>query len=177
MTPLHLKDAIQSVKAGRRVQYAERLQKRLTRYGEQLELLSRYDLSIFGEKLGLIVNTPCLVTDNVRNFAPFHERAKLIASAHNLKRTTKLPPVLILHRCDNNMCINGDHIIYGSNSDNMRDALLKGRFPGRSAGDFIARRDAMTKEVERLAIAIAAMLSAEPIELVVATLESLQIEW
>lgn len=173
MTPLHIRDMIQSVKAGRRIQYAERLRKRLEKYQKLIAMFATYDVTIFGEKLGLTVDTPCLFSEAPGRFRPFQERAKFLASTINLKQTTKTAPIVVIHRCDNRQCINGEHIIYGTVSDNTRDALLKGRYPGRKCGDVVARREAMTAECTRLAAAIALLTSPEPAELVIPRLEIL----
>ncbi len=50
---------------------------------------------------------------------------------HRLVKTLSDGPVHrsleVMHICDNPACLNLDHLVVGSHSDNMRDMILKGR--------------------------------------------------
>jgi hypothetical protein len=37
------------------------------------------------------------------------------------------PHTLVMHSCDNNPCINPDHLVLGTHSQNSRDAKIRGR--------------------------------------------------
>ena len=39
---------------------------------------------------------------------------------------------LIMHKCDNRVCINPEHLCLGTDLENMRDCINKGRFNARS---------------------------------------------
>jgi hypothetical protein len=46
------------------------------------------------------------------------------------------PRPCALHICDNPWCVNPSHIYEGTPADNIRDAVVRGRFkPGRSPGE------------------------------------------
>lgn len=40
------------------------------------------------------------------------------------------PGMYVLHRCDNPKCINAEHLFAGTQADNIRDCVAKGRHNG-----------------------------------------------
>lgn len=55
----------------------------------------------------------------------FWDGVKDIQAHHFL--TPPPPGLLVLHRCDNRLCVNPDHIFFGTHKDNMQDCKAKGR--------------------------------------------------
>lgn len=53
-------------------------------------------------------------------------------AAHRMAYVTHIGPIgdaHVLHRCDNPSCVNHEHLFLGSNLDNVRDKIAKGRLP------------------------------------------------
>ena len=44
---------------------------------------------------------------------------------------------VVMHKCDNPRCFNPDHLEIGTQSDNMRDMVKKGRHPGLNVSSCI----------------------------------------
>lgn len=66
----------------------------------------------------------------------YTENGKLVQDrAHRYSYRLHISPIplgmFVLHRCDTPACVNPDHLFLGTNEDNIRDMLAKGRhIPG-----------------------------------------------
>lgn len=63
-----------------------------------------------------------------------YPHARLRKKAHNAHRVAYIlfkgeiaSNVVVRHTCDNRKCVNPDHLIAGSQADNVRDCMIRGR--------------------------------------------------
>lgn len=66
-------------------------------------------------------------------YGNFGIRAGRTARAHRFSYEQQYGPIptglLALHKCDNRLCVNPNHLFLGTQTDNMQDMILKGRRP------------------------------------------------
>jgi len=69
----------------------------------------------------------------IRNVTSGLSRNKLVhrVSAWIFKRFDIVSNLLILHRCDNKLCFNPEHLFIGTQQDNIDDMWAKGRGPNQ----------------------------------------------
>jgi hypothetical protein len=64
-------------------------------------------------------------------YGNFGIRPGRTARAHRFSYEQERGPIpvglMVLHRCDNRLCVNPEHLFIGTQIDNMRDMVLKGR--------------------------------------------------
>src|SRR5439155_8545818 len=60
--------------------------------------------------------------------------------------------MLVLHKCDNRICVRPDHLFLGTYADNMHECIKKGRKKGKrgEASNFAKLSDIQILEIRRL---------------------------
>lgn len=112
---------------------------------KELERLLNYSRGRYVPLLGVKADTPCILMpgeDSVQGL-----QFKICAAVRG-RRPSRV--AMVCHRCDERRCINGEHLFWGSPSDNVRDMIIKGRSPGKSRPDTPERVEAFRTEVARL---------------------------
>lgn len=80
-----------------------------------------------------VISTGCIEWTRAKDYqgygvATFNSKS---IRAHRLSYMIfvgNIPPnMYVLHRCDNPSCVNAKHLFLGTNKENMRDKVLKGR--------------------------------------------------
>lgn len=137
-------------KARRSSKSREQLERLLLRATKKLHSLEKYNVGEFGAELGLPAVGPCTEV-------PDGQLRRYIRKNCTPRYLGPRPKgALLLHRCDKPLCVEPSHLFYGSQRDNMRDCVLKGRKPKslKDHGERIARQH---RKVERLTAQIAAL--------------------
>lgn len=120
------------------------LQARLVRVSDELALVERYGVSVFGEKLGVKPTTPCEPTGDREAKKRYAEEAARLGRAAGKR-------IVVMHRCDNPPCVREDHMMYGTEGDNTRDCVMKNRAGrGHQHGDLDERTRAAKEQLSLL---------------------------
>lgn len=68
-----------------------------------------------------------------RGYGAIHWKGSPATRAHRIAFEITFGPIpegqVVMHTCDNKLCVNPAHLKLGTQLANMRDAVLKGRFP------------------------------------------------
>lgn len=73
--------------------------------------------------------------DGYGSFTPYKIPIRAHRFMYQLVHGPIPPRMLVCHKCDNPICVNNSHLFLGSNSDNMKDAVSKGRKKGKRGSD------------------------------------------
>ena len=75
-----------------------------------------------------------------RQLLPHRVSAYLSGKLESLKKGSSAG-VVIRHKCDNPACVNPRHLEPGSQKENIRDSLRRGRWCGPERGDYRKKSD------------------------------------
>ena len=104
-----------------------------TRYWERLQLIEDFRARFIVDAITSCWNwTGYISNHRFGGYGKIRIQGKYIA-AHRLSfwlwKGQNIVGLQILHRCDNRKCVNPDHLTAGTQSQNIKDAIAKGRFP------------------------------------------------
>ena len=141
-------------KARRSSKSREQLERLLLRATKKLESLEHYTRSEYGAELGLAAVGPCTEVEDgyLRRYIRKHCTPRYLGP--------KPRGAIVLHRCDKPFCVEPNHLFYGSQRDNMRDCVLKGRKP-KSLKDHSERVTRQRRKVEKLTAQLEALGTVE----------------
>lgn len=96
----------------------------------KIALLTNKDIERFWSKVDK--SHDCwlwLAAKNSHGYGQFRVNGKLYRAPRLAYQifTGKIPTLFILHTCDNPSCVNPKHLFEGTNQDNMKDMVAKGR--------------------------------------------------
>lgn len=90
-------------------------------------------------------------------YGAFCFRGRKAARAHRVAwilTNGEIPAgLLVLHRCDNRACVRPDHLFLGTNDDNMRDMVEKGRAARGERNAFAKLNPDRVREIRALGAA------------------------
>ncbi len=92
-----------------------------------------------------MAESSCILWDGPVNSAGYGPHRKVWAESFG-----PIPAGLhVCHRCDVRRCINPAHLFLGTRSENMRDAVAKGRFKHTGRGSGSSLTEAAVRELRR----------------------------
>lgn len=94
----------------------------------------------------------CAAKSSPSGHGSFHDDGGVTAAARTAYRLTfgHVPKTLfVLHRCDNGACCNPAHLFLGTQTDNMRDCVVKGRISRGRRCPSAKLTDAAVREIRR----------------------------
>jgi len=123
------------------------------------------------------VDTPCVISKNAPNKSDgggyptmqlggkTYKHHRVVYAQSKGIAVSAIAGLVVLHKCDNRLCVNPEHLVAGTQKDNVQDMLVKNRQASKLTAEDVVRIRELVAERRMLKMEIAAMFGVSPAQI------------